>query len=159
MNVSYPKKAFDFISIITRTDKPRTRGLTMVLEKGLGLRAANELVLQSEYVDFVKFGWATPRLLSEEMMIRKIELYKQYGIAAGNGGTLLEIAYRQGKTAPFLEYCRTIGMEVIEVSNGVMQISASEKAHIIRTAHEMGFYVISEVGKKDPAEDLSLIHI
>ena len=55
-----------------------------------------------------------------------------------------------------LEYCKQIGLDLIEVSNGVMPMTSEEKANIIRSANAMGFYVISEVGRKDPAEDRKL---
>jgi phosphosulfolactate synthase len=37
-----------------------------------------------------------------------------------------------------------------------MPMSLDEKAGIIQKANQMGFYVISEVGKKDPVEDRKL---
>ncbi|MCP4647188.1 MAG: phosphosulfolactate synthase [bacterium] len=150
------RRAFGFIDIIERSQKPRTKGLTMVLDKGIGLSQAQDLVRAEEHIDIVKLGWGTPCLLSEESLKRKILLYKGHNIVVGNGGTLLEIAYHKGKTEAFFEYCLHIGLELIEVSNGVMPISAAEKAEIIRGAKDMGFQVISEVGKKDPAEDIML---
>jgi len=156
MDASQNKRAFDIIEIIERAEKPRTKGLTMVLDKGLGIYRVQDLILDAPYIDIIKLGWATPRLFCEDIIRKKIELYRKHDIVVGNGGTLLEIAHQQGKIKQFLDYCQEIGLELIEVSNGIIPISTDEKADIIRRANSMGFYVISEVGKKDPAEDRKL---
>ncbi|MEI6128423.1 MAG: phosphosulfolactate synthase, partial [Pseudomonadota bacterium] len=153
MNACSNKKAFDFIEIIERAEKPRSKGLVMVLDKGLGLSQAQDLMQAAPYIDIVKLGWATPRLFPEDMIQEKIRLYKKHDILVGNGGTLLEIAHQQRKIDQFLMYCRKIGIELIEVSNGVLNISSDEKTKIIRNACSLGFSVISEVGKKEPSED------
>lgn len=150
------KTAFEFIDIPARSEKIRKKGLTMVLDKGIGLHAAQDMMQAAPFIDIIKLGWATPRLLAEDLILKKIESFRRHNITVGNGGTLLEIACQQGRLEQFLEYCRHIGFELIEVSNGVMPISSEEKAKIIHTANDRGFFVISEVGKKDPAEDRKL---
>ena len=57
------KKAFDFIEIGARTNKPRTKGLTMFLDKGLGPNQSKDLMQAASYIDIIKLGWATPRRL------------------------------------------------------------------------------------------------
>ena len=128
----------------------------MVLDKGLGLVSAQELMAAEPYIDIIKLGWATPRLFAEDFIRKKIDLYKQHHIIVGNGGTFLEIAYRQNKVEPFFNYCKDIGLELIEVSNGVMDINSEEKKELINTAREKGFEVITEVGKKNPEDDRKL---
>ncbi len=150
-------KSFDMITIPPREEKPRKRGLTNVLDKGLGYYAALDLVEQAgEYIDLVKLGWGTARLVSEETVRKKIALFTGNGISVGNGGTFLEIAHRQGTVREFFQTARRIGLNVIEVSNGVVPINPEEKQKLISEAREMGFEVISEIGKKDPAEDARL---
>lgn len=149
-------KAFNFIDIIQRSEKPRSQGLVMVLDKGLGLLEARDLMPAAAYIDIVKLGWATPRLFPEKVIEEKVALYKEHNIAVGNGGTLLEIAYQQNKILQFLNYCKRLGLELIEVSNGIVNVSAEEKTKIIQSACTMGFSVVSEVGRKDPAEDRKL---
>jgi phosphosulfolactate synthase len=150
------KRAFDFIDILPRSEKPRRQGLVMMLDKGLGLHLAKDMTAAAQFIDIVKLGWATPRLFPEAFIREKIRLYRDSGIMVGNGGTLLEIACQQGKVEQFLGYCSDIGLELIEVSNGVVPIPPAEKAGIIRKACSMGFSVISEIGKKEPAEDRRL---
>ena len=150
------KKAFEIIEILSRSEKPRAKGLTMVLDKGLGLYQAKDLMEAASYIDIIKLGWGTPRLFSEKLIRKKIDLYKKNNIAVGNGGTFFEIAFQQGKTEAFYKYARDIGFNLIEISNGVISLNAEQKAEAIKCARKKGFTVISEVGKKEPLEDSRL---
>ena len=58
-------KSFEFLSI-KREEKPRNCGLTMVLDKGLGLETVRSLMeISGEYVDYLKFGWGTSIVRAE----------------------------------------------------------------------------------------------
>ena len=49
-----------FLDVPARSGKPRTRGLTHVIDKGLNLRDIEGLFdTAGEYVDVVKLGWGT----------------------------------------------------------------------------------------------------
>jgi phosphosulfolactate synthase len=147
------KQAFELIKIPARSEKPRTKGLTMVLDKGLGLNQAEDLMEAAPYIDIIKLGWGTSRLFSEKVIRKKVALYKKHNIFVGNGGTFFEIAHTQGSTEQFFNYTRELGFNLIEISNGSILLSPEEKAAAIRLARTMGFMVISEVGKKEPLED------
>ena len=48
-------KAFSFLLNNDREEKPRNSGLTMVLDKGLGLETAESLMkISGEHVDYLK---------------------------------------------------------------------------------------------------------
>jgi len=150
------KRAFEILDLLPRSEKPRTAGLTMVLDKGLGLHQAEDLMEAAPYIDIIKLGWGTPRLFSEQFIRNKVSLYKKHDIAVGNGGTFFEIACQQGRIEAFYNYARDIGFNLLEISNGVISLSAEKKAEAIRRARQMGIRVISEVGKKEPLEDNKL---
>ncbi len=150
-------KPFAMITIPPREEKPRVRGITSVLDKGLGYYAAMDMVEQAaEYIDLVKLGWGTARLIPEAVIKKKIALFTGSAISVCNGGTFLEIAYQQGKTREFFESAHRIGLNVIEVSNGVVPIGGEAKQKLIADARSRGFEVVSEIGRKDPREDARL---
>jgi phosphosulfolactate synthase len=150
-------KSFEMITIPSREKKPRNKGLTTLLDKGLGYHAALDLVEQAaDYIDLVKLGWGTTRLIPEETVRKKIALYRDNQIMVSNGGTILEIAYQQGKATEFFQSARNIGIDCIEVSNGVISIPREQKQRLIKEAQVLGFKVFSEIGKKDPVEDALL---
>ncbi|MDO5824524.1 phosphosulfolactate synthase [Methanobrevibacter sp.] len=146
-------KSFEFLSV-NRKEKPRTSGLTMVLDKGLGLETATSLMdISGEHVDYVKFGWGTSIVHEQDIIKSKVEMYKAHDVIPYTGGTLFELAYTKGKLEEFFAEAHYLGFPCIEISDGTVFIPHEDKLDCIRKAKEAGFEVVSEVGKKDPVLD------
>jgi len=146
-------KCFEFL-LPPRIEKPRNNGITMVLDKGLGYGMTKSLMeISGEYVDFLKFGWGTIIIHNKEIIQKKVEMYKSFDIIPYTGGTLFEIAYTNNKVEEFFKEVKDIGFEAVEISDGSTDMMENEKLEFISIAKEKGFYVLSEVGKKDPEED------
>jgi phosphosulfolactate synthase len=130
-----------------RTSKPRDKGITMVMDKGLSLRQVEDFIeVGGPYTDIVKLGWATSYVTSN--LSEKIKLYQQAGIPVYFGGTLFEaFIVRQ----QFDDYCRILDkyqLEHCEVSDGSITIEHEVKCeYISKLAKQVT--VISEVGSKD----------
>ena len=149
-------KSFEFLSK-KRDEKPRSKGITMVLDKGLGLETAESLMnISGEYVDYLKFGWGTSIVHEQEIIKAKVEMYKAHDITPYTGGTLFELAYMNGKLDEFFKEAHDLGFPAIEISDGSISIPHDKKVECIRLAKENGFEVLSEVGKKDPNLDKEL---
>ena len=103
-------KTFEMITIPSREEKPRKMGLTTLLDRGMGYHAACDLVEQAaDYIDLIKLGWGTTRLIPEETIKKKIKLYRDNQIMVSNGGTILEIAYQQDKQPNFFNQRKKLG--------------------------------------------------
>jgi phosphosulfolactate synthase len=64
------------------------------------------------------------------------------------GGTLTEIALRDGRVEGLIAWCKELGIGHVEVSDGTIELSAERKRELVaRLARE--FTVFSEVGSKD----------
>jgi len=130
-----------------RTLKPRNSGLTMVMDKGLSLRQAEDFIeMGAAYTDLVKLGWATSYVSPN--LDEKLKLYKDAGLPVYFGGTLFEAMIVRGQ---FDDYCRILekyNMEYAEVSDGSITIEHDEKCEYIRKLSSL-VTVISEVGSKD----------
>lgn len=149
-------KSFEFLSK-KREEKPRKCGITMVLDKGLGLETAESLMnISGDYVDYLKFGWGTSIVHDREIIKAKVEMYKNHDITPYTGGTLFELAYSAHKLTEFFEEARNLGFPAIEISDGSVDIHHNDKLNCIKRAKEEGFEVLSEVGKKDPNLDREL---
>lgn len=149
-------KAFDFL-LNKREEKPRSKSITMVLDKGLGLETAESLMnISGEYVDYLKFGWGTSIVHDEDIIKAKVEMYKNHDIIPYTGGTLFELAYMNDKLDEFFKRAHELGFPAIEISDGSINLNHEDKLDAIRKAKEDGFIVLSEVGKKDPALDKEL---
>jgi phosphosulfolactate synthase len=149
-------KAFNFITPY-RVEKPRKNGITMMLDKGMGLRTLNDLMeVSGEYIDFAKFGWGTSALHDRELIQNKVEMYLSHDINPYPGGTLFEIAYLKNKFSEFLDESEKLGFTAIEISDGSTNITPEERRNIISKTKDRGFTVISEVEKKNPQDDCKL---
>ncbi|WP_155285973.1 phosphosulfolactate synthase [Lacticaseibacillus zhaodongensis] len=144
--------AYDFLA-----PRAKDAGKTMVLDKGLGLHAAADLVQTAgATISFIKLGWGTAATMDQELVRQKIAYYKEAGIVVYPGGTLLEVAEAAGKYSQFLTASKELGFTGVEVSDGSTQISTERRTELIQEAQAAGFYVIAEVGKKNPTLDHEL---
>ncbi len=149
-------KAFKFIAP-ERCSKPRENGITMMLDKGMGLNVVSDLMeVSGEFIDLAKFGWGTSALHDRDLIIQKIEMYLTYKVDPYPGGTLFELAFLKNMFPQFLTEADELGFKAIEISDGSINLPLEDRGTAIREAKENGFLVISEVGKKDPSADHQL---
>ncbi|MGZ7094847.1 MAG: phosphosulfolactate synthase [Methanobacterium sp.] len=149
-------KAFNFIAP-ERNSKPRKNGITMILDKGMGLNVISDLMeVSGEFIDLAKFGWGTSALHGRDIIKNKAEMYLSYDVNPYPGGTLFELAYLKNKFEEFLNEADKLGFKAIEISDGSINLPLQDRGKAIKEANENGFLVISEVGKKDPSSDHKL---
>lgn len=138
------KKILDFLP--ERPVKPRNTGITMVMDKGLSLREAEDFIsIGSEYTDFVKLGFGTA--LITPGLPEKIRLYKKAGVMPYFGGTLFEAFLVRDMFRDFLKFIDDNEIEYVEVSDGSYDIDHARKLEYISELAKRGS-VISEVGSK-----------
>ncbi len=106
----------------------------------------------SEYVDLWKFGWGTAYVSTATT--DKVELLADAGVRACLGGTLMEIAWVQGKVPHLLDWAEQAGFPLIEVSRGSVAMTLEDKQQLVRTVARR-FTVLAEVGVKDPHRQLA----
>lgn len=136
-----------------RSSKPRQKGLTMVMDKGLSIKEAENLVQGSgEFIDVIKLGFGssliTPRLED------KLAVYRNAGIPAYFGGTLLEAFLVRNEFKKYQQLLDKFKINFAEVSDGSIVIPHEIKCDIIKKLSKQAT-VLSEVGSK---EEGILIH-
>lgn len=150
-------RAFPDIALPRRSAKPRSTGLTMVLDKNMGLsRLQDMLDAGAEAIDLVKLGWGTSAIQDEAFVRRKCAMLAQHRIMVCPGGTLTELAWLQGCVDGYLARARDLGFTCIEVSDGTVPMGQAAKLEVIRKALDAGFRVLSEVGSKLSEEDVRI---
>jgi phosphosulfolactate synthase len=138
---------YELSYIPERPEKPRNSGLTMVMDKGLSMRQAEDLIETSEdLVDLVKLGFGTSAF--SKNLKEKIKLYQSAGLKVYLGGTLFEAFVVRNQKDDYKKYVSQLGLDTIEVSDGSIQVPHQEKCEWI---HELSkdFTVLSEVGSKE----------
>lgn len=139
MNVSLP-------FIPERPAKPRTEGLTMMMDKGLSLKEAEEFIESSgEFTDFVKFGFGTSVITNK--LEEKVKLYKSANIRPYFGGTLFEAFVIRNMFDDYQRFIDKFDLDLAEVSDGTMIIEHDDKLDYIRKLTD-SVTVLSEVGSK-----------
>lgn len=129
-----------------RPAKPREDGLTMVMDKGLSLgEAENFASVGSEYTDYVKLGFGTSVITPD--VEKKIKVYNAAGMKVYLGGTLFEAFIIRGMFREYVELLKTLGISMVEISDGSYEFSHEDKLNYIRTMAKE-FTVVSEVGSK-----------
>jgi phosphosulfolactate synthase len=136
-----------FLDLPERSVKPRQRGLTHVLDKGLSTAEVDGLMeVAGDAVDIVKLGWGTALVTGN--LAAKLARYRAHGVPVVLGGTLTEIALRDGRLDGLIAWCKELGIEHVEVSDGTIELETERKREVIaQLARE--FTVFSEVGSKD----------
>ncbi|HEX6847405.1 MAG TPA: phosphosulfolactate synthase [Chitinophagaceae bacterium] len=138
---------FNLSNIPDRMQKPRTSGLTMVMDKGLSINEAkNFLSVSHPHVDIVKLGFGTSFVTPN--LKEKIEVYQSYNIPVYFGGTLFEAFLIRNQFEDYIAVCKEYGIRYMEVSDGSITIPHSEKCGYIEKLTMHGT-VLSEVGSKD----------
>jgi len=136
-----------FLDIPERSGKPRERGLTHVIDRGLSIAQVEGLLeVAGASVDVVKLGWGTA-IVSANLRA-KLECYAAHGIPVVLGGTLTELAIRQNRVEGLIAWLHDLGLRHVEVSDGTITLDPAVKRELIeRLARE--FTVLAEVGSKD----------
>ncbi|MGA7835085.1 MAG: phosphosulfolactate synthase [Acidimicrobiales bacterium] len=130
-----------------RTSKPRSVGLTMVIDKGTPLGHFVDFAESfGDLFDFVKFGWGTSVVTKN--FETKLDVLREANVDFYLGGSLFEKYVIQDRFDEFRSLCETYECRYVEVSNGTIDITNDQKADYVKQLSE-DFLVISEVGSKD----------
>ncbi|PSK94388.1 phosphosulfolactate synthase [Taibaiella chishuiensis] len=139
---------FPLKQIPERTLAPRSYGLTMVMDKGMGIvDVKNFLSVAAPYVDIVKLGFGTAYVTNN--LKEKLAIYKENNIPVYFGGTLFEAFLVRNQLDDYIAAMKEYGVDLVEVSDGSISIDHAEKCRHIERLVKEGFKVLSEVGSKD----------
>jgi phosphosulfolactate synthase len=118
-----------------------------VIDRGLSVADVDGLLeVAGDSVDVMKLGWGTALVTSN--LRAKLERYSAHGIPVVLGGTLTELAIRQGRVEGLIAWLHELGLRHVEVSDGTISLDPKVKHELIeRLAAE--FTVLAEVGSKD----------
>ena len=148
-------KASFFPAEIPRAARPRSSGITHVLDRLVPLHAA-ELGYIAPYIDIAKMGWGLPLLLPRATIRDRVKTYHEFSIEVSTGGTLLEYAVTHDRVGQLMDEARELGFDLIEISSGIIELSPSQIERLAKAAQERSLEFFIEVGKKDTHYQLSL---
>jgi phosphosulfolactate synthase len=138
----------DFLPLPARPPKPRTAGLTHVIDTGLSTAEVDGLLRQAAaHVDCVRLGWGSAYVTAD--LDAKLAAYRAHEVPVMLGGTLTELAWLHGRVDELCDWIDELGIDRIEVSSGSVPIPSADKTRLIERL--AGRYTVyAEVGEKDP---------
>ncbi len=142
---------FDAIPRQARHGKPRTTGLTFVIDWGIGPRQQQDLLdVGADFFDLAKIAVGIAGLLRADVVRQKIDAYRAGDVEAFPGGQYLEHAHVHGADDAYLPAAVEAGFRWIEVSDNMADVSLDWKSRMIRAAVEQHqLHVLGEVGRKE----------
>jgi phosphosulfolactate synthase len=136
-----------FLKLPARAAKPRSRGITHVLDSGLTADGTRAFLGQAAHlVDIVKVGWGIGYV--DPSLATRVGICAEHGCPVSLGGTLLEVAALQNRVSELRDWALRIGMTHIEVSNGLRALPDSRK-HALVEELAADFVVLAETGAKE----------
>ena len=137
------------LTLPQRSSKPRSGGLTMMIDKGLSSREFEDLIeSHGEHVDFVKFGWGTSVVTKNFQT--KLDVLRNAASTSISAARCSRSTCNRTSSTSSVDLCEGYGCSFVEVSNGTIDITNDDKAEYVKRLSE-DFFVISEVGSKDQA--------
>ena len=137
--------------------KPRTTGLTMIVDAGIPLGyQADLLALGGDYADLAKIKTGSARLYPEALLRKKLARYRRHRVQPFLGGQFHEylFATQGAKSLPrFYKEARRLGFDAIEISDNVVPLTPRQRREQIRGARAAGLVVYGEVGSKETRSD------
>ena len=137
----------DVLDLPQRAERPRKKGLTMVIDIAWFGATSPLVAAYKDYIDCVK---STARCLwvDEELIRKNIMTYRNWGIDVQIGGIPYEIAVLQGKQAQYMARARELGTNIVEVESHAAGLSLQQMKSEVKTLKGEGFKVVGEVGAK-----------
>ncbi len=150
------QRALHFIDIPERSEKPRTVGLTLARDLGIGYGEAESwMEAVGRFIDFIKIRHIFVLLMGsdpDDFTRRKIELYKRYRIDVNPGGIVFEMAVLSNAVEQTFETLAELGFTAVECSENIIPLARNEKVKYIEMAKAAGLKVMFEAGEKYPED-------
>jgi len=136
-----------FLKLPARATKPRSCGITHVLDSGLTPDGTRSFLGQTAHlVDIVKIGWGIGYV--DPALGTRVGICAEHGCPVSLGGTLLEVAAIQDRIGELRDWALGVGVTHLEVSDGLRTLPVSRKQALIREL-AADFVVLAETGAKE----------
>jgi phosphosulfolactate synthase len=149
------ERAFNFINIPERSKKPRTVGLTLARDLGYGyVETESWLEAVGDIIDYVKIRHLFVLLMTEDkndLVRRKIDLYKRNQVEVNPGGIVFEMAVLSKSVPQTFKKLAELGFTAVEISENIVPLTLQDSLDYIKMAKDCGLKVLFEVGDKYPS--------
>ena len=144
-------RSFGFLHINDRAGKPRRTGVTEIrgpYYTPLGKRALLDILeTMGAYVDIFKFSGGSFSLMPESSVRDLIDTCHSHDVLVSTGG-FIEHVLTMGPEAVdgYLEECKRLGFDVVEVSSGFIAIPDDDLVRLVEKVRKLDMLPKPEVG-------------
>lgn len=145
------RRAFDFLRINERQEKPRKQGVTEIrgpYYTPMGSRYLRDVLeTMGEYVDSLKFAGGSFSLMPRKAVVELIEIAHEHDVVVSTGG-FIEHVVMQGAdaVARYIGECKAVGFDIIEVSSGFITMPPDDWLRLIEKVQSAGLKAKPEIG-------------
>jgi phosphosulfolactate synthase (CoM biosynthesis protein A) len=149
--VSLDERAFAFLRVNERETKPRSRGVTEIrgpYYTPMGKRYLEDILeTMGAYIDVLKFAGGSFSLMPRKAVKELLDLCHRYDVMISTGG-FIEHVLTLGPEAVnwYIEECKEIGFDIIEVSSGFITIPTDDWLRLVEKIQKAGLKAKPEVG-------------
>lgn len=144
-------RAFPFIALNERAQKPRMVGITEIrgpYYTPLGRRALEDVLeTMGEWIDSLKFAGGSFALMPRRTLLAMIELCHRSNVLVSTGGFIERVlAHGPEAVDRYINECRDYGFDTVEVSSGFITIPPDDWLRLIERVQRAGLKAKAEVG-------------
>ncbi len=145
------ERAFSFIGLNSREGKPRRHGVTEIrgpYYTPMGKRSLEDILeTMGEYIDILKFAGGSFSLMPRKAVKELIDLCHRFDVQVDTGGFIEHVLMRgSGAVAEYIDECRRLGFDIIEISSGFISVPADDLLRLTEKIQKAGLKVKAEVG-------------
>jgi phosphosulfolactate synthase (CoM biosynthesis protein A) len=145
------ERAFSFLKLNDRSEKPRSRGMTEIrgpYYTPMGKRYLQDILeTMGVYIDSLKFAGGSFSLMPREKVKELIDLCHDYNVLADTGG-FMEHVLTQGPEMVdrYIRECKELGFDIIEISSGFITIPTDDWIRLVEKVQKAKLKPKPEVG-------------
>ena len=159
------ERAFSFIPINSRENKPRNKGITEIRGPYYSVMGSGYLsdILKTmgRFVDGLKFAGGSFALMPRSQVKALIDLAHQYDVYVSTGGWIEHVlTYGIEMTHRYIDEAKNLGFDMVEISTGFITLPEDDVLRLVERVEKAGMKAKPELGIQfgaggaTPAEEL-----
>jgi phosphosulfolactate synthase (CoM biosynthesis protein A) len=143
-------RAFEFLHVNDRPDKPRETGITEIrgpYYDPMGPRELRDILeTMGHYVDIYKFSGGSFALMPEPAVRELIEVCHEFDVQVSTGGFVENVLVRDhGLVEEYVAEAAELGFDIVEVSSGFLAIDPEDTVALTELVVEQGLKAKPEI--------------
>jgi phosphosulfolactate synthase (CoM biosynthesis protein A) len=144
------ERAFDFLRLNDRGEKPRSRGVTEIrgpYYDPVGPRYLRDILdTVGRYVDIFKFSGGSFSLMPRSAVQELLDVCHEHDVKVSTGGFIETVVTRGPEAVDrYLEECAELGFDIVEVSSGFLSIPTGDLVRLTEEVQAAGLKAKPEI--------------